>query len=223
MPTQVATKRDGLVINIVPEFTGKIPSRGIKLFIDQYLVDFNAAQAAVRAGKTKAWSESHGLKALKEYAEYVEWKQKIHAVENAKQVSMDQDAIFSAMELIANANIQDYFDWRVVEFKEGKKTVKKKIRIWKDPGDLTRDQAAAVKRVELSADGTVTDYILYDKDSNLFSLGRHLGMFSEKVILEHRHKHLHMKADLSKMPLEKLLEMEQEFVKYLPAHQREAR
>lgn len=223
MPKQLATIRDGLVINAVPEFTGKMPKAGIKLFIDQYMVDFNAAQAAVRAGKTKAWSESHGLKALKEFSEYVEWLQKIHALENAKHIAMDQDAIFAEMELIARANIQDYFDFRVVEFKEDKVTKKKKIRIWKAPEDLTRAQAAAVKRVMLGPDGEVQDYILYDKDSNLFSLGRHLGMFSEKVILEHRHKHLHMKADFSKMPIEKLLKLEQEFLPYLPDSMKEAR
>lgn len=200
-----------------------MPSKGVKLFIEQYLIDFNAAQAAVRIGRSKKWSESHGLQALKKYADYVEWLQQIRAVENAKKVALDQEGILSEMEKIAVANIQDYFTWREIQFKDGKKTVVKNIRVWKDPGELTREQAAAVKRVVLNADGHVTDYILYDKDSNLFSLGRHLGMFSEKVILEHRHKHLHAKVDLSKMPLEELLEMEKKFVQYIPAHQREAR
>lgn len=229
MAKQVATKRDGLVINVVPEYTGKMPKAGIKLFLDQYMVDFNAAQAAVRAGKTKKWSESHGLKALKEFTGYVEWRQKIHALENAKHIAMDQESIFNEMELIARANIQDYFTVDQVEVPvdtkkgEAKKTKKVNVRRWKNPEELTREQAAAVKRVELSADGRVTDYILYDKDSNLFSLGRHLGMFSEKVILEHRHKHLHAKADFSKMPIEKLLELEQEFLPFLPESMKEAR
>lgn len=209
---------------MVAEYTGKRPSGGIAQFIEQYLVDFNAAAAAVRAGKTKQWSESHGIKALKNYAGYVAWLQKIRAVENSAKIAMTQEDIFSRMEVFADANIQDYFDFRTIEFKEkGKETVRKRIRIWKDPGDLTRKQAAAVKRVVLGDDGQVRDYILYDADSTLVSLGRHLGMFSEKVILEHRHKHLHMKADFSKMPIEKLLEMEKEFLQYLPEHQREAR
>lgn len=223
MDKQVATKRAGVVINVVPEFTGKMPTQGIKRFLDQYMTDFNAAQAAIRSGHSAKWSESHGLKALKQYADYVEWRQRVHALENAKRISMDQESIFAEMELIARANIQDYFTFRLVEFKEGKTTAKKKIRMWKPPEELTRDQAAAVKRVVLNADGEVMDYILYDKDSNLFSLGRHLGMFSEKVILEHRHKHLHMKADFSKMPIEKLLEMEKEFLPYLPESMKEAR
>lgn len=200
-----------------------MPTQTVKLFLDQYLIDFNAAQAAVRSGHTKKWSESHGLKALRKHADYLEWAQKIFAVENAKIIAMGQEEIFAEMELIAKANIQDYFDFRTIEFKDGKKTAKKKIRVWKDPGELTRAQAAAVKRVVLNSDGQVTDYILYDKDSNLFSLGRHLGMFSEKVILEHRHKHLHAKVDLSNMPIEKLIELEKEFVQYIPKHQREAR
>lgn len=226
MPKQVATPRDGVVINVVPEFTGKMPTKGIKLFLDQYLVDFSLAQAAVRSGKTKKWSESHGSKLVRKHSDYVEWMQRINAVENAQRISMDQEAILIEMEKIANANIQDYFDFRTIEFPDAgdkKKTIKKKIRIWKDPGDLTRDQAAAVRRVVLNADGQVTDYILYDKDTNLFSLGRHLGMFSEKVILEHRHKHMHMKVDLSAMPLDKLLDIEKELISYIPAHQREAR
>jgi phage terminase small subunit len=229
MAKQVATKRDAVVINAVPQFTGKMPVRGIKLFLDQYVVDFNAAQAAIRSGKTAKWSESHGLKALKEHADYLDWLQRIHAAENATRISMDQEAIFSEMELIARANIQDYFTFDAIEVPvdtkkgEPKKTKKTMVRRWKHPEELTRDQAAAVKRVVLASDGRVADYILYDKDSNLFSLGRHLGMFSEKVILEHRHKHLHMKADFSKMPIEKLLEMEKEFLPYLPESMKEAR
>lgn len=223
MPTQVATSRDAVTINAVPEFTGKMPTKSVKLFVEQYLVDFNGAAAAVRIGKTKKWSESHGARLLRENAAYVSWLQRIRAVENAAKIAMSQEEIFGEMELFARANIQDYFDFRTVEFKEGKKTIKKQIRVWKDPGDLTRAQAAAVKRVVLSDDGQVKDYVLYDKDSNLVSLGRHLGMFSEKVILEHRHKHLHAKMDLSNMPLDTLLEMEKEFIKYLPASMKEAR
>jgi phage terminase small subunit len=214
---------------VVPSFTGKMPVQGIKLFLDQYVVDFNAARAAQRIGRTAKWSESHGLKAIKEHADYLDWKQRIHAAENATRISMDQEAIFAEMELIARANIQDYFTFDEVdvpvETKKGEKAKTKKVlaRRWKHPEELTREQAAAVKRVVLKADGNVDDYILYDKDSNLFSLGRHLGMFSEKVILEHRHKHLHMKADFSKMPIEKLLEMEKEFLPYLPESMKEAR
>lgn len=223
MAKQDATSRDAVTINVVPEFTGKQPNQSTVRFINEYLVDFNAAQAAVRIGKTKRWSESHGARLLRENSAYVNWLQRVRAVENAQRIAMSQEDIFSRMEVFANANIQDYFDYRTVDIKEGKKTVKKKIRVWKDPMDLTREQAAAVKRVVLSKDGTVDDYILYDADSNLVSLGRHLGMFSEKVILEHRHKHLHAKIDLSSMPLDKLLEMEKEFVKFIPSHQREAR
>lgn len=212
-----------IATNVVPSFTGKMPKMGLKRFLDEYLKDFNCRQAAFRTGRTARWSESHGLTAIKAYSEYLDWKQKIHAVENAQKVSMDQETILVKMEQIANANIQDYFTWREIEFKEGKKTIKKKVRAWKGPEELTRDQAAAVKRVVMARDGTIEDYILYDKDSNLVSLGRHIGMFSEKVILEHRHKHLHMKADFSKMPIERLLLLEQEFLPYLPESMKEAR
>lgn len=228
-----ATSRDVITINVVPEFTGKKPDSKTKRFIDEYVVDFNATQAAVRAGHSKEWSQSHGLKALKKFSDYLAWKQKIQAVENAQKISMSQDDIFSEMELIARANIQDYFTFEKVNVlvdppKNAKpdakpKTKKVVVRRWKNPEELTRAQSAAVKRVVLTADGRVSDYVLYDKDSNLFSLGRHLGMFSEKVILEHRHKHLHAKVDLSGMPIDKLVEMEKEFLQYIPEHQREAR
>lgn len=230
MPTQVATSRDVVTINVVPEFTGKVPNQSTKLFIDQYLIDFNAAQAAVRIGKTKRWSESHGARLLRDNAAYVSWLQRIRAVENAAHIAMSQDEIFDEMELFARANIQDYFtietkDELVPSNAKKAKPQFKKVKVvrWKQPDELTRKQAAAVKRVVLDSSGAVKDYVLYDKDASLVSLGRHLGMFSEKVILEHRHKHLHAKADFSKMPLEKLLEMEQEFLPYLPESMKEAR
>lgn len=226
MPKQVATKRDGLVINVVPEFKGDKPNQGSKLFLDQYVVDFNQAQAALRCGRTKAWAESHGARLIRKYHDYVEWMQRVNALEKAQRIAMSQEEIFDAMAIFAKANVQDYFTMKEVELTEGKnkkKKVKKMVRVWKDPMELTREQAAAVKRVVLLKDGSVHDYILYDKDSNLVSLGRHMGMFSEKVILEHRHKHLHAKVDLSAMPLGKLLEMEQEFLPYLPENMKEAR
>lgn len=222
MPKQDATNSTAVVVNQVPDFIGKKPKGKLAKFCREYIVDFNILQAAKRTGYAASWANSAGSRIVREQADYINWLQKIYAVENAKFVSMSQEEILHEMEQIARANIQDYFTWETVEMKVGKKTAQKKIRTWKDPADLTRDQAAAVKRVVLSAEGKVMDYILYDKDNAQFNLGRHIGMFSEKVILEHRHKHLHVKMDFSKVPIELLEKSLSEMEKYLPAHAKEA-
>ena len=176
-------------------------------FLTEYLKDFSIQAAAARAGMSKGWPSSHGSAALRKYRDFVEWNQKIQAQENAKVVAIEAQTVFDEISKLAFSNIKDYV---VIEETKGKKEYR-----FKRIDELTRDQAAAIKSMQLHKDGSVT-YEFYDKGNELFKLGRHLGMFSEKVILEHRHRHLHMKVDLSKVPMDVLERMEQELEGYLP-------
>src|SRR5206468_6666630 len=58
-----------------------------------------------------------------------------------------------------------------------------------------------------------------DRDGKLFELGKSLGMFNEKILMEHRHHHLHVSADLSKVPMAKLEALEAQFEQLMLTHE----
>jgi phage terminase small subunit len=203
------TKQDASLVvpSDIPPYKGRQPKGRTLRFLQEYLKDFSIQAAAARAGMSKGWPSSHGTAVLRRYRDYIDWHQKIQVQQNAKVVAIDQQAVFEEIAKIAFANIQDYV---VIDEVNGKRQYR-----FKRIDELTRDQAAAIKSMQLNKDGSAT-YEFYDKSNELFKLGRHLGMFSEKVILEHRHRHLHMKLDLSQVPMDVLERMEQELEQYLP-------
>lgn len=88
------------------------------------------------------------------------------------------------------------------------------ILIGKPLNELDPEASLAVKswnveRIETD-DGPALDYkyVLYNKRSALIDLGRHLGMFNERILLEMnlRHAHIH-RIDYSSVPTDKLAEI----------------
>lgn len=146
-------------------------------FVQEYLKDLNATQAAIRAGysaKTAAVIGSENL-TKPNIAEAIAAQQKALAEANGVTV----DKIVKELAKLGFANMADYM----------------KATAGGDPyldfSSLTRDQAAALVEV------TVEDYTegrgddardvkrvkfkLADKRASLVDLGRHLGMFKDKV------------------------------------------
>ena len=138
-----------------------------ELFCQEYIVDLNAAGAAVRAGysnKTSAVIAYQHLTKLHIQRRIGELQEK-----RAKRTEITQDAVISELAKLAFANVADYVngDNRVLEIKH-----------------LDRDKTAALKSIKTTVktdkDGLVTfdtDLGIHDKKSPLELLGRHLGMF----------------------------------------------
>lgn len=217
---QVSTAVNRRQVELTPveqAFRGKKPSGKTALFLREYIRDFSARKAAKRCGFTVEWADAKGTKAVRAFADYVTWIQGIHATENAKQIALDSQSIFDEMTKIAMHNVHDYITSETTQV-DGKDVVRFR---WKTMGELTKDQAVAIKAVNIRKDGSFK-YEFYDKTAELFKLGRHLGMFSEKIILEHRHKHLHLQVDFSKVPIDVLEKMEKDLEVFLPTRVKEA-
>jgi phage terminase small subunit len=144
-------------------------------FVDEYMVDFNATRAAIRAGysaKTAQPASSRLLSKVMISEEVGRRKEEL-----AKQVPPER--IVRELARIGFANLQDYT--RVV----GKDLVP-------DLGNATRDQMAAVQEitVEEYVDGRGEDarvvkrtkFKLHDKRAALVDLGRHVGLFLRTAI-----------------------------------------
>ena len=153
-------------------------------FVEEYLVDLNARQAAIRAGYSVKTATEIGYENLRN-------PRIAEALATARQALSERtaitaDRVVAELAKIGFSNMADYM----------------KATPAGDPyldfSRLTRDQAAALQEV------TVEDYVngrgehardvkrvrfkLADKQAALVSLGRHLGIFDDKVTLTLEHR-----------------------------------
>lgn len=142
-----------------------------KLFCDEYLIDLNATQAAIRAGYSKKTAYSSGQRLLKD-VEVQKWVQ-FRMEERGKRTEITQDRVLEEYAKLA------YFDPQKLYDENGNLLPVNK---------LDKDVAAALIGVDVTEsiiDGnvvTLTKKVKYsDKKGALDSLARHLGMFNDKL------------------------------------------
>ena len=137
-------------------------------FVQEYLIDLNAAQAAIRAGYSAKTARVIGHENLTkpDIAAAIEKAM----AERAERTELTADWVIDELRKIAGANMADYVQYTP----EGAPHL--------DFAALTRDQAAAVREmtVEDVVGGKRVSFKLYDKLGALDKLGRHLGIFREK-------------------------------------------
>lgn len=140
-------------------------------FVQEYLIDLNATQAAIRAGYSAKTAEVIGHENLRKpkIAEAVEKAM----AERAKRTEITADRVLQELAKIGFANMSDYTTW-------GPRGV-----TLKDSSKLTPEQTAAISEVSetVTESGGSIRFKLHDKISALEKIGRHLGMFKEKVEL----------------------------------------
>ena len=144
-----------------------------KRFVQEYLVDLNATQAAIRAGYSEKGASVRGSELLSniKVAEAIQVAQQ----DRSKRTTITQDRVLNELALLGFSNMQDYM--RVGPDGDP----------YLDFGDLTRDQAAALVEVtvedfkdgrgEGARDVRRVKFKLADKLNALVKIGHHLGMF----------------------------------------------
>lgn len=174
---------------------------------------------ATRAGKEVGWSASRSRDTERRFAEYLARLQVEKEKELAKKSVVGVKEILAELLALGMANPQDYIEQYTEKTSEGVEVIKYRQR---DLMTLSRHQAAAISAVKFNADGTIT-YRLpnrREKLPGLIAAGRHLGMFHEKLIQEHRHLHLHSKApDIRGADPALLKRMEDDMVKLVGVEQ----
>lgn len=139
-----------------------------KRFIEEYLIDLNATQAAIRAGYSPDTAKSIGSENLT--------KPDIQAriakamAERSRRTGVNADRVVMELAKIAFVNAKDVIDPDTA-------TVR--------PDALPEDTAAiqSVKVKTFGEDGLEREIKMADKLKALELLGRHLGMFKDKVEL----------------------------------------
>jgi len=155
----------------------------MKRFINEYLVDFNATQAAIRAGysESTAQEQSSQLLARPDIRALIAEGQKAIA----ERTQSFQDDAVSELKIVGFSDLADF-----LSVKEGGIVEQKPFN------ELTKAQTRCIKKIKQtvrsshSADGSilhqtaVLEVELFDKLKALELLGRHLGMFNDTLRLE---------------------------------------
>lgn len=140
-----------------------------KAFVAEYLVDLNATQAAIRAG----YSEKNAARIA---VDLLNKNQVSEAIQQAqahreKRTMVTQDRVVTELAKIAFGDARAVMEW-------GPKGV-----ILRSSADLTDDEAAGVAEVSetTTKDGGSLKLKRHDKVKALELLGRHLGLFTDKM------------------------------------------
>lgn len=142
-----------------------------KMFIDEYLIDLNATQAAIRAGYSPNNADKIGSELLGKTR--VSDAIKTAMAERSKRTGINQDRILMELAKIALVNPEN-----VVNFDEAT------IREDALPEDLAAVASVKVKRFPTKdGEGIEREIKFYDKTKALDLAGRHLGMFKDKIEL----------------------------------------
>ncbi len=137
-------------------------------FVREYLVDLNATQAAIRAGYSERTAYSVGQRLLKN----VEIQRAVAAAQakRARRVEITADRVVAELAKIAFSDPRDLMEW-------GPDGV-----VLRPSAELSDDQAASV--AEVAENNAGLRLKKHDKVKALELLGRHIGIFTDKVKAE---------------------------------------
>lgn len=158
-------------------------------FCDEYLIDLNATQAAIRAGYSKKTAEQLAYQLLQKTSvqNHIAELQK----KREERTEITQDSVLRELALIAFAKASDYA--KVVEKDAMVEVEGNMIPVLDEDGnpvkyrtvepiltdELTEEQKKAIAVIKKGRDGF--EIKPYSKIQALELLGRHLGMFTDKV------------------------------------------
>lgn len=141
------------------------------LFVKEYLKDLNKTQAYIRAGY-KAKNENVAAASAAKLLRNPKIQEKIQAAmkEREKRTEITQDRVLKE---IANLAFTD---------RTGIVNLKNNNLIIKNFDELTPEQKACISGVKETKHGIEVTF--YNKEKALEMLGRHLGMFNDKVKID---------------------------------------
>lgn len=160
-----------------------------KRFCEEYLIDLNATQAAIRAGYSPKTAEQTASRLLRnvKVQEYIAKRQK----ELSRSTEVTQERVIKELALIAFSNNADYA--HVVEKKMKAEVGGALVDVLDEDGkpvmyrtvepvlteELTEEQKRALAVIKKGREGLEVKSC--DKVKALELLGKHLGIFTDKI------------------------------------------
>lgn len=143
-----------------------------KRFVEEYMIDLNATQAAIRAGYSAKTAGSIGEENLRKPE--IESAIMTAKAERSRRTGITADRVLAELAKIGFANITDVANLDEASINGGA-----------ERDDTAAIQSIKVKRIPTD-DGDIVEreVKMYDKGKALEQLGRHLGIFNDKLRLE---------------------------------------
>jgi len=140
-----------------------------KLFCDEYLIDLNVTQAAIRSGYSNSYANKKAFLLMEkpEIKKYMDKRMK----DREKRTEITQDMVLEELRKIALAKPTDFFE--VEDMGQYKRV---NIIATKN---IPEDKVAAIASIKQGANGI--EVKLHDRLRALELIGKHLGMFKDKV------------------------------------------
>ena len=141
------------------------------LFVEEYLVDLNATQAAIRAGYSVRTASEQASRLLANVK--VQTKIAKAMAERSKRTGINQDRVVLELARIAFVNAKDIINPEDASVRD----------------DATEDDLACIQSVKVKTmsggkgSSTEREVKLNDKMKALELLGKHLGMWNDKIDL----------------------------------------
>ena len=138
-------------------------------FVQEYLIDLNATQAAIRAGYSPKTANEQGARLLANVS--VQTQISKAEAERSRRTGINQDRVIRELAKVAFLNPVDVIDMDSATIQ----------------GKAHRDDTACIASVKVKTiptdDGAITEREVktYDKLKALELLGKHLGMFTDRV------------------------------------------
>lgn len=136
-------------------------------FCDEYLIDLNATQAAIRAGYSVKTANEQGSQLLAKLSiQEVIGKE---MAERSRRTGINQDRVVLELAKLAFVNIADVIDLEDATVRQS----------------ATDDDLACIQSIKIKTSefGEEREIKLYDKKASLELLGKHLGMFKDNMNL----------------------------------------
>lgn len=159
-----------------------------RMFAHEYVIDLNAQAAAIRAGYSEKTAGAIGFELLNK-PEVAALIDELKAA-RAERCQIDADRVLLELAKVGFSDIRKVLKWRsniLAEVKdpdtgEAAGVYMASVELT-DSEKLDDDTAAAIASVKQNKEGQL-EIRLHDKQAALVSMGRHLGMFQDKLKVE---------------------------------------
>lgn len=137
-------------------------------FVEEYLIDLNATQAAIRAGYSPKSANEQGARLLANVS--ISTAVAIALAERSKRTGINADRIIQELAKLAFVNPTDVINMESASIKS----------------NASRDDTAAIASVKVKMTQSDDGYIMerevktYDKIRALELLGKHVGLYTDK-------------------------------------------
>lgn len=134
-------------------------------FVEEYLVDLNATQAAVRAGYSTRNSSEVGYSLLQKIT--VQAAIQAAQRERSAKTGITAERVVQEIARIAFADPRDVAQWDALQVRA------------RDSDELTDDAAAAISEIKSTKDGVSVK--LHSKVAALEQLAKHVGLYGDRT------------------------------------------